>query len=260
MGGIEVRERIRSHLTYSNVTATLAVFLVLGGISYAATGGNFILGQSNTAGSRSTLSAPIADKALAVTNTSAKAGATALGLNVASGHAPFKVNSPTKVANLNADKLDGQDSAAFQRRVSDGCAEHRAISAIAANGSVACEGAVIPIDLSSPNNAHREVRVGDLRISTTCAEVTGFKRVFFTNQGSVGATLNWLYGDGTTVFADGVAMGASAGPQFPFAGKRLEGQFIFSSPTQKTTVNLHAFDSGSSGCEVHGTVTYAPSS
>jgi hypothetical protein len=31
MGGIEVPERIRSHLSYANVMATLAVFLVLGG-------------------------------------------------------------------------------------------------------------------------------------------------------------------------------------------------------------------------------------
>jgi hypothetical protein len=108
-----MRQWIRSHLTYANVMATLAVFLVLGGISYAATGDKFILGQSNTASSKSTLSAPIGDKALTVTNNSAAAGATALGLNVASGHPPFRVNSPTKVANLNADSLDGQDSTAF---------------------------------------------------------------------------------------------------------------------------------------------------
>ena len=242
------------------VVACISLLVALGGTTYAATGGKFILGQSNTASSKSTLSAPIADKALTVNNSSTKPGATALGLNVASGHPPFKVNSDARVAGLNADQVDGQDSAAFQRRVSASCSDHRAISAVASNGSVTCEGAVIPLDLSSPNNAHREVRVGDLRISTTCAEVTGFKRVFFTNQGSVGATLNWLYGDGTTVFANGVAMGASSGPQFSFAGKRLEGQFIFSSPTQKTTVDLHGFDAGSSGCEVHGTVTYAPSS
>jgi hypothetical protein len=108
-----VREWIRSHLTYANVMATLAVFLVLGGISYAASGGKFILGQSNTATSKSTLSAPIADKALTVTNNSANPGATALGLNVAKGHPPFRVNSGTKVANLNADQIDGQNSTAF---------------------------------------------------------------------------------------------------------------------------------------------------
>jgi hypothetical protein len=106
-----MRHWIGSHLTYANVMVTILAFVVLGGMSYAATGGKFILGKSNTATSKSTLSAPIADKALTVTNNSSKAGATALGLNVASGHPPFRVNSPTKVANLNADQVDGQDSA-----------------------------------------------------------------------------------------------------------------------------------------------------
>ena len=111
-----MRQRIRSHLTYANVMATIAVFLVLGGGAYAATGGNFILGRSNSASSRTSLSAPISDKALRVTNTSTGTGATALGLNVASGHPPFTVNSDTQVANLNADQLDGKNSAAFQAK------------------------------------------------------------------------------------------------------------------------------------------------
>jgi hypothetical protein len=103
--------RIRQHLTYANVMATIAVFMVLGGTTYAATGGNFILGNPNSASSTTSLSAPISGKkALQLTNTSTGTGATALGLNVASGHPPFTVNSGTKVANLNADKLDGIDS------------------------------------------------------------------------------------------------------------------------------------------------------
>jgi hypothetical protein len=105
--------RIRSRLTYANVMVTILAFIVLGGMSYAATGSNFILGQPNSASSTSSLSAPVAAKALQVTNTSTGSGATALGLNVASGHPPLTVNSGTKVTNLNADKLDGMDSSAF---------------------------------------------------------------------------------------------------------------------------------------------------
>jgi hypothetical protein len=104
-----MRQWIRSHMSYANVMVTVLAFIVLGGMSYAATGGKFILGQSNSASSKSTLSAPIADKALTVTNTSPKAGATALGLNVAKGRPPFRVNSGTKVNNLNADQVDGLD-------------------------------------------------------------------------------------------------------------------------------------------------------
>jgi hypothetical protein len=108
-----MRQRIRSHLTFANVVSLAALFVALGGTTYAATGGNFILGRANSASSTSSLTTPVAGKGLQVTNTSTHAGASALGLNVASGHAPFTVNSGAKVANLNADKLDGVDSTGF---------------------------------------------------------------------------------------------------------------------------------------------------
>jgi hypothetical protein len=123
--------RIRSHLTYANVMVTVLAFIVLGGTALAATGGNFILGHANTAGQQTSLSASPAftGKALQLTNTSTGAGATALGLNVGSGHPPFTTNSGTKVANLNADKLDGKDSTSW--KVAD---------VIGANGPLPIEG------------------------------------------------------------------------------------------------------------------------
>jgi len=108
-----MRQRFRSHLTYANVMVTILAFIVLGGTTYAATGDFLKLGNPNSATSTTSLSAPVAGKGLQVTNTSTGTGATALGLNVASGHPPFTVNSGTKVTNLNADKLDGMDSSAF---------------------------------------------------------------------------------------------------------------------------------------------------
>jgi hypothetical protein len=108
-----MRQRLRSHLTFGNVISLLALFIALGGTTYAATGGNFILGNPNSASSTTALTAPVAGKGLQVTNTSTGTGATALGLTTASGHPPFTVNSGTKVTNLNADKLDGLDSSAF---------------------------------------------------------------------------------------------------------------------------------------------------
>jgi hypothetical protein len=100
-----------------NLVGYIALFVALGGTTYAATGGNFILGQANSASSTTSLTRTGANtgKGLQVTNTSTGAGATALGLNVASGHSPFTVNSGTKVANLNADRLDGFDSTGFIR-------------------------------------------------------------------------------------------------------------------------------------------------
>jgi hypothetical protein len=85
----------------------VALFFSLGGVGYAATGGNLILGQSNSATSKTALAANISHPALGITNTSTGTGASALGLTVAAGHAPFSVNSKTKVTNLNADYVDG---------------------------------------------------------------------------------------------------------------------------------------------------------
>jgi hypothetical protein len=95
------------------VISIIALFVALGGAGMAATGGNFILGKANSATSTSSLSAPIGGKALQVSNTSTTAGATALGLTAAPGHAPFTVNTSTKVAKLNADTLDAIDSTGF---------------------------------------------------------------------------------------------------------------------------------------------------
>jgi hypothetical protein len=100
----------------SLVISTIALFVSLGGAGYAATGGNFILGQTNTATTPSLLAAPVSGKTLRLRNTDTTAGATALGLEVASGHPPFAVDSNVKVAGLNADLLDGRDSGAFLRK------------------------------------------------------------------------------------------------------------------------------------------------
>jgi hypothetical protein len=102
--------RLRPHLTYANVMVTALAFIALGGTTLAATGGNFILGQPNSASSTTGLSAGTTGPALRATNTST---GTAGSFNVTAGHAPFTVNSGTKVTNLNADKLDGLDSTSF---------------------------------------------------------------------------------------------------------------------------------------------------
>jgi hypothetical protein len=97
--------------------ALLALFMAMGGVGYSATGGTFILGQANTAGDQSSLSAKAAGKrTLKLTNTASAAGSSAAGFNVASGNAPFTVNSSEKVSNLNADELDGLDSGQLKTR------------------------------------------------------------------------------------------------------------------------------------------------
>jgi hypothetical protein len=87
--------------------ALIALFIAMGGTTYAATGGNFILGNPNSATSQTGLTSNNAGKAVNITQQNTGAAATALGLNVPSGKTPFTVNSATRVTNLNADQLDG---------------------------------------------------------------------------------------------------------------------------------------------------------
>jgi hypothetical protein len=76
-------------------------------------GDPFRLGQTNGIDAMSTLVGNVAGTMLRVDNNSTGAGATALDLRVEPGKAPMKVNSATKVALLNADKVDGKDATAF---------------------------------------------------------------------------------------------------------------------------------------------------
>jgi hypothetical protein len=101
----------RATSTIVGLAIMLALLLGVATAGLGATGGNFILGKANSAGAVSKLTAPIANPALQLVNQSTASGATALGLNVAPGKPPLKVNATAgKATNLNADRLDGLDS------------------------------------------------------------------------------------------------------------------------------------------------------
>jgi hypothetical protein len=70
-----MRSRFRRP-SHGTVVAYLALFVALGGTTYAANGGNFILGQQNGAGNPTQLTSPTADAAgaLKVTSTAASGG------------------------------------------------------------------------------------------------------------------------------------------------------------------------------------------
>jgi hypothetical protein len=138
--------------TASMVFGLALVLALLFGVASMALGANgnpFILGKANNTASTVTgLVGNVADTtkaALKVTNTK---GGSALELKVTDPDttdpalkdtAPMTVDSQAKVANLNADELDGEDSAAFQKRLSGECAVGSSIRSIDANGLVTCE-------------------------------------------------------------------------------------------------------------------------
>lgn len=97
----------------SLVVSCLALFAALGSAGYAATGGNFVLGHANSAGATSALSSGVSNgPTLRLTNSGGKPAAAFV---TGAGKAPFTVNRTAKVANLNADRLDGLDSTGFLR-------------------------------------------------------------------------------------------------------------------------------------------------
>ena len=94
----------------------MMVVLVLGIASTALAavpGDPFHLGKVNTINALTSLVGSVDNAMLKVDNNSTGTSATALNLQVEPGKAPMKVNSQTKVANLNADLLDGKDSGEF---------------------------------------------------------------------------------------------------------------------------------------------------
>jgi hypothetical protein len=89
----------------------LAVMLGLASAALAGTGvgAAFNLGKTNTVNRLSQLVGSTDKPMLRVTNKSVGTDATALTLQVQSGHAPMRVNSNTQVTGFNADQVDGQD-------------------------------------------------------------------------------------------------------------------------------------------------------
>jgi hypothetical protein len=78
-----MHRQLRSHLTFANVTSLIALFVALGGTTYAATGGNFILGQPNSAGTPTQLSSPTTTAGRGIT---AQGGAGGFGLWASGGN------------------------------------------------------------------------------------------------------------------------------------------------------------------------------
>ena len=104
--------------TASMVFGVALVLALLVGVASTAlagrgVGATFNLGKLNQVGQMSQLVGFTNDPMLRIDNNGSGATATALNLRVEPGQPPMTVNSATKVANLNADKIEGKDFGAF---------------------------------------------------------------------------------------------------------------------------------------------------
>src|SRR6187551_2358559 len=98
------------------IAAVVSAFVAAG--AAVATTQTFVLGTTNTVNAASTVTAGASGlnaKMLQLTNNSTGSSATALGLTTPGSRPPMIVSSQARVANLNADKLDGIDSTGFLR-------------------------------------------------------------------------------------------------------------------------------------------------
>jgi hypothetical protein len=110
---------VRATVFLVGPAVVLALALGTATTALGATGGNFILGKGNTAGAPTSLTSTLADALKSAFVVQNKSGGTALELKVgnattpANDVAPMKVNSTSKVTNLNADLLDGKSDTDF---------------------------------------------------------------------------------------------------------------------------------------------------
>lgn len=104
------------HLKSAAVGAVVGAFVAAGTTALATTQ-VFNLGATNDVDAASTVEVQagktVAAPLLELTNTGTGSGTTALSLNTSGQQPPLKVSSNKKVVHLNADLLDGLDSAAF---------------------------------------------------------------------------------------------------------------------------------------------------
>lgn len=91
----------------------LALVLGVATTAMGANGNPFLLGKGNLATALTKLTGNVNGSAMQVVNSNAGANDTALSLGVQSGEAPMRVNSATKVANLNADRVDNREASSF---------------------------------------------------------------------------------------------------------------------------------------------------
>jgi hypothetical protein len=117
LGSVASKIAWMARTTTTVVGLAIMLALVLGAATTAlagtGVGARFDLGKTNTVNQISKLVGSVAGPSLQVDNNSPDASATALDLQVEPGKAPMSVNSAGRVANLNADKLDGQEASAF---------------------------------------------------------------------------------------------------------------------------------------------------
>jgi len=175
------------------VILALTVGLASTALAGTGVGSAFNLGKTNTVNAISKLVGSVAGSSLLIDNNSTNSAATALDLQVEAGKAPMKVNSGARVANLNADKLDGMDAGQLQGfstlRVST--TEETAPGGSSITQTASCgagEQAISgSVEVQSGNISQVFYNApGGVPVVDSTGKITGWRVLWFTNIGTPG--------------------------------------------------------------------------
>jgi hypothetical protein len=266
---------IRGKLTYANVMATIAVFLLIGGgTAFAA--GAFTGKQKKQVGKIATkvftarIGAASVDHAnsadtAAKANTATKADEAAKAVTATSASTATNASNATNAINAtnaaDAEKFGGRVPAEYQRKLKAGCLPPSAIAGISNEGDVTCAFPVTAIRVTPAAGEVIPQELGNgLRVLAVCHD-GGLVELAFQNVGGASAgQIGWISGTGTGAAAVGQeSLPAGSGEKdFVYLATSVEARIVYSIGSNVMTINVNARDA-TSLCEVRGTVESASS-
>jgi hypothetical protein len=228
-----LRALLRGKYTLLAVVAALTLTSASVALAGSGVNGVFNLGVTNTVNAITTLVSGAAGVGpagpmLRIDNNSTNAAATALELLVEPGKAPMKVNSGTKVTNLNADRVDGKDSTAL------GVTIKTAHSSTGACTTAGTYSACAPVSVKVPAGKQYHVTVS----SSFAAESASAGNVRYCPaiQGGSFAALGCIAeGSGQTGIADSISLAPNYAESAAISGEL--GPIPAGTYTFSTTIN-----------------------
>ncbi|MGH2939116.1 MAG: hypothetical protein ACRDPE_13460 [Solirubrobacterales bacterium] len=267
----------RGKLTYANVMATIAVFLVLGG-GTALAAGAFTGKQKKQVGKIATKvynarignasvnhanSADTATKAATATkaNEATKADSATTAGKATSATTADRATSATTADRAttagDAERFGGKVPAEYQQKLKAGCLPPSAIAGISNEGDVTCAFPVTAISANPAAGVNAPIELGNgLRLLAVCHD-GGLVELAFQNVGGAAAgQLGWISGTGAGNASVGQESlpGGSGEKDFVYLGTSVEARIVYAISNQVMNINVDARDLTTS-CEVRGTVS-----
>jgi hypothetical protein len=259
--------KIRSKLTYANVMASLAVFLMLaGGTALAA--GAFTGKQKKQVGKIATKvfnarigGASVSHAATANTaSTATKAGEATKADTATTAATATKATSADNAVTANqavdSEKFGGRIPAEYQRKLKAGCLPPgSAIAGISNEGDVTCAFPITPVSVTAAATQDVPLELGNgLRVLVVCHDGGVVELAFQNVGGATTGQIGWISGTGTGAATVGQLEMPSGGGEkdFPFGATSVQTHIVYSIGTHISSIDVSARDLTTT-CEVRGT-------